>query len=395
MLQVKCLTSIAELTAISQEWDQLLANSPNDSYSLSWSWISAWMTVFLEQQNPLCLAVYDNGKLVGLAPFWVATVKRFPVGQVKVLRFLGSEEVSGDHLDIVVARKNSKAVLTAIWEHLFGVLRNCWDIWEYHYVPVGSNNLQAMLEWTRRDARCLSFAIDGLTVCPYISLPGSWDEYLASISRSSRGNLKSSTELLNQAGQITLRECNSTDSLPEFLNTHIALHRKSWQDRGESGSFATDQFRRFHFAFAQELLRTGRLLLLTMELNGQPIASLYAFEYNKTMHYYLMGVDRSAVPKAGIGRVVLGHAVKASIERGCQVFDMLRGFEEYKYYWTDRERHEVVVTLHNRTWKSIAFLVAQSLARLARQLVKFARALKAAAPRAEKKQPNDEEPKLQ
>ena len=151
MLQVKCLTSVEEMKSISGQWDQLLSKSLNNSYPLSWSWLSCWMNIFLTDARPLCVAVFDDDKLVGLAPLWVKRVRQLGLGRLKVLRFLGSEEVCADHLDLIVSRKNSEAICAAIWEHLYGPLWKEWDIWEYNHVPADSAVLHSLYKLSDKE----------------------------------------------------------------------------------------------------------------------------------------------------------------------------------------------------------------------------------------------------
>lgn len=370
MLNAKTLTTLEELTAIAEPWDELLSQSPSDSYALSWIWLSHWMNVYLGDGRLLCVVVYDDDKLVGVAPLWVKRIRQLGLGSLKVLRFIGSEEVCSDHLDLIISRKNSRAICSAIWEELYGPLRRQWDIWEYNYVPSMSPVLQTLSELSNKDNRCLSMVITGFAVCPYAALPESWESYISSISRSSRGNLKSSTDLMTQAGKLELRVCDSLDNLQEFMDTHMDLHRKSWNDRGQEGSYSTETFRQFHRELSQDLLTRGQLLLCNLELDGTAVGSFYGFEYGKVMHYYLLGVNRSAVPKAGIGRVLLGKCIEAAVNRKCREFDMLRGFEEYKYYWTDKERREVLVTFHNRSVMALVFILRQFVNRFGKQVGK-------------------------
>ncbi|MBI5266873.1 MAG: GNAT family N-acetyltransferase [candidate division Zixibacteria bacterium] len=370
MLNVKCLTKVDELTAISGQWDQLLAQSLNNSYSLSWAWLSRWLSVYLPYGRLLCLAVFDDDKLVGLAPLWVHRQRQLGLGHLKILRFIGSEEVCPDHLDLIVSRKNSDAICTAIWEHLHGPLRREWDIWEYNYVPSDSQVLHSLNKLSERDDRCLAMTISGYTVCPYSNLSETWEAHLVSLSSNSRGSLKASAGLLTEAGKLELSVCTTAESISSFMGTLIDLHRKSWQERGRSGSFSTEKFRQFHRELAEDLLASGNLLLCNLELDGTPVGSFYGFEHNKVMHGYLLGTDRSAVPRASIGRVLLARCLEVAISRGCREFDWLRGYEDYKYHWTDRERRELLVTFHNRTFGALVHILEQFVVRYSKQVGK-------------------------
>jgi hypothetical protein len=326
------------------------------------------MSVFLEGKQPLCMAVYNDDKLVGLAPFWVQQERLIGFGSLRVLRFIGSEEVCPDHLNIIVSRKNSKAICSAVWEHLYSKLRRDWDILEYNYVPSDSPVLNTLYRLSENDDRCPAAVITGYTICPYIALPETWEQFVKTISADQKRDIKYSEDLLAKAGVLILKVCDSITELPLFMKTHIDLHRKSWKDRGESGSFNTERFRRFHNEFAHDLLLKGKLLLCSLELNDVPIGSFYGFEYNKVMHYYLIGVDRSAVPKASIGRVLVGRCIQIAIERGCREFDFLRGYEDYKYDWTDTDRREWSITFYNRSFRSLIYILEQFISRYIKQV---------------------------
>ncbi len=366
MLRVECLTKIEDLCVISAQWDQLLGQSLHNSYSLSWSWLRHWLSVYLSKDSLLCLIVYDEERIVGIAPLWVKKERQVGIASLKILRFIGSEEVCGDHLDLIVNQKNFEAICGAIWEHLHGPLKTEWDIWEYDFVPSDSKILQALNELSERDVRSLGMSIKGYTICPYATLPESWEQYLATVGTKQRGNLKTSTNLMAQRGKLEFKICESIEDLPRYMASHVDLHNKSWRDRGQSGSFASRDFTEFHRRFSEELLENGQLLLCNLELDGIPVGSFYGFGYNKVLHYYLLGVNREAVPKASIGRVLLGKSIEAAIQRGYREFDMLRGFEEYKYYWTHLERRELLMTFSNRTVGALIY----SLRLLTKRLLK-------------------------
>ena len=369
MLKVKELRKSGDLQSIAEQWDHLLEQSLNPSHALSWCWISNWLDVYLENSSILCLAVFDDEKLVGLAPLWVEKKRLYLLCGLRTLKFIGSEEVCGDHIDLIIHRKNSKAICAVIWEHLFGELRKEWDVWEYNNVASDSQVLQALRKLADADKRCLELAIHGFLICPYIDLPTTWETYLSSLSANQRRALKVSTEAMSQSGEVKLRFCDNADDLPAFMNTHIDLHKKSWHDRGQAGSFETESFRKFHRQYAVDLLSTQQLFLCNLELDDKPVGSLYGFVHNRVIYYYLLGVDRAAVPKASIGRVLLGKCIEEAIGRGYHRFDFLRGFEDYKYDWTDLERRELLVTFCNRSLGAVIFLLQQFVSRYSRQVL--------------------------
>ncbi|NLE03869.1 MAG: GNAT family N-acetyltransferase [Crenarchaeota archaeon] len=369
MFDAQLISKIDDLYAISSEWEQLLKESLYNSYSLSWDWISEFISTYIDRKNQLfCITVYNDKKqLVGIAPFWIDFKRQFPFGYKKTLRFLGSKEVCSDHLDLIIHRKNSEKIIEIIWDHLFTTYKKKWDIWEYFAVSVNSNILQSLRKLSDNDSRCIGVRINEYSVCPFVNLPDSWESYLESLSANQRRALKVSTNAISDLGKMTIKFCESIDELPLFMNTHIRLHRKSWNERGMSGSFGTECFRKFHYGYAEKQLEKYNLFLCTLELNDIPIGSFYGFVYNKTLLYYLIGINRSAVPTASIGRVLLAYCIKEAIRRGYDTFDFLRGSESYKYDWTDLEQRELFVTFYNRSFGALAYILKQFVSSFCRQ----------------------------
>ena len=370
-MDIKYIRSVEELSALSGEWDNLLAQSPNNTISLTWDWVRNWIDVYIDSDQLLCIAIYDKQKLVGLAPLWVKQTSYFGIIKLKVLSFIGSEEICPDHLDFIIAEKYINKIPKLFWEAVFGPLRKHWDIWEYHYVPSDSQILHQFCQIAGIEYNCMKYEIEGYSICPYIALPDNWNNYVSSLSGNQRRALKISTDLIENAGTVSWDICKDVSNLDNLLASHIRLHHKSWQDRGQSGSFNTKKFNVFHRKFAENRLSRNELLLCSLNLDGNPIGSFYGFEHNKIMYYYLLGVDREAVPKASIGRVVIGNCVRLSIERGCKELDLLRGFESYKYDWTKYERREWLVTFYNRSLFTLLLLMGLYLRRFMKHVIKY------------------------
>ena len=112
------------------------------------------------------------------------------------------------------------------------------------------------------------------------------------------------------------------------------------------------------------------LFLCSLWLNDQHLGSFYGFAYNKTVYFYVIGVDRHRFLGVNIGRVLLGMCVQESIRRGHREFDLLRGNEEYKYQWTDRDRRNLSLSFHNCTSRALALILCRFVHQFTRQVAK-------------------------
>lgn len=371
MLHIKCFRTRAEVEAIAKQWDEIVRRSWNNSFFMTWTWLSHWLDVYLDDHSLLCLGVYDDENLVALAPFWVETRRQWGVGRLKILRFIGSEEACPDHMDLIIPKSHTYGISRLIWDELYGPLRKEWDIWSYEYVPADSHVFHNIHLLAESDDRCLGLVLRDYTICLYVDLPDSWDKFFASFNSKQRRNIREPVEVAQKLGPLELRFCERPEEVPQFLQILIDLHEKSWQERGAAGSFASPRFSRFHHELAASLVGKKQLFLCSLELSGRPIAAFYGFVYNKAVHFYLPGIDRGAVPGASVIKILLTQCLEAAIQRGCTRFDFLRGFEEYKYAWTDTEQRELAMTIYNRSFAALLCIFHGYVNRFSKQAGKL------------------------
>jgi len=367
---VKTIRSFGELKKLSTNWDSLLAQSTENNFFQTWSWTRNWIEAYHCEQKLLCLTAYDSGQLIAIAPLYVDVITFSGLFKLKVLRFLGSGEVCSDHLDFILRRKGAEQAFKSFWDQLFGPLKKKWDMFEYHDIPQDSLAQRLVYGLAQSDDRCIQLEIQAYSVCPYIALPKTWEEYLESLSANQRRALKVSTNLLSERGTLELRFCENEASLEEEIPRLIELNRRSWNQRGQPGSFKSEEFREFHWRLARESLAQGRLFLCSLWLEEQHIGSLYGFQHDDKIYYYVIAVERDSDNRISVGRVLLAQCIEEAIRRGCCEFDLLRGDEDYKYHWTKLYRKNLMMTLYNRKSVTFLYLLLRFIARYSKQVAK-------------------------
>lgn len=205
---------------------------------------------------------------------------------------------------------------------------------------------------------------------PLHRAPPSWDEYLASLSAKRRSAFKVSLDRLTEAGNPKLEFCAVESELTNEMNRLIEINRQTWNRRGFPGSFISPEFETFHLELSRKLLLKGKLFLCTLWLDDKHIGSCYSFQHQHSVLFYIFGVEKEAVPGAGIGRVLLGLCIKEAIARGCREFNLLKGYERYKFDWTDRSRRNLSITIYRRSIRSFCFLLLKFVREYSKQLIK-------------------------
>lgn len=357
MDEVKVIRTRSELGELAGVWNAFVDRCPGGNVFLTWEWISNWVEVYLPEDRLLTVVISDGGAPRAIAPLCVQE-KRFVGGaKIKVLRFLGSGEVCADHLDMMVTGDREGEWSRRIWDELFGPLRREWDVFEYYDAPGASSILEAFGRFAKKDTRCIKSESVGDTICPYLDLPGSWEEFLEQCGGTRRYTISYSMRKLAEQGNLEKRFCEKADEVDGFMEAFISLHQKSWNARGKPGAFSSTRFAEFHRRVAKEFLEKGVLFLCSFHLDGRHVGSFYGFQYGGTVSYYLLGVETNPVKRVKTGTAVLGHCIEEAIRRGCKEFDFLRGDEEYKYRWTSTDRRNPRVQFFNRTAPALVYLV--------------------------------------
>ncbi len=278
------------------------------------------------------IVVEDGLDLLGIAPLVIET--RWPM---RIARFMGAGMLDygvADHCDFVVDDAHEESVLTAILDEL---LRKAaaWDILDLHQVPGSSPIITRWLEDI--DRRGLSFCVDARSPSYQIDLPGTWRDYLGKLSGNTRSTLERKTRKLASEHELRFERVEDVARLPAAMDTLFALHTERWNSRGDPGIFCTNEFRHFHRDLASSLLEKGWLDLTVMLADGTPVGAIYNFAYRDTVSYYASGFEPNPEwDRYSLGKVLLGHSIRAGIDRGMAVFDLLRGDGEYKSRFAPR-----------------------------------------------------------
>jgi CelD/BcsL family acetyltransferase involved in cellulose biosynthesis len=348
---------------LKENWNRLLEQSVSDTVFLRWEWIHTWWRVFKKDRALFILEARRDGRLVGIAPFYLES--RSPFG-LKCLR-LCSDDLAPDYLDIFSLPGEETVMAREVVRYLQGPAARRWDIMQ--------------LESLRKDSLLLSPAflqnqssstVKPLEGCPYIALTSSFEDYYKAQTPLHRFSLdKKSRKLLNEL-HVTYQRIEREDALADRLDQMFQLHEKRAAERHLQSNFVSTDVKRFHQLLAPLFLREGFLSLQFLDAGPVPICAHYYFKYRNKMHFYQSGFD-PLWNKYSISMVLLYLAVQRAFEAGLTEFDFLKGEEGYKKLWMNGRRDEMRLTLCNRTLKAFSWSAAadvKSILKAARDVLR-------------------------
>jgi CelD/BcsL family acetyltransferase involved in cellulose biosynthesis len=163
---------------------------------------------------------------------------------------------------------------------------------------------------------------------PSVKLPGSFDDYLASIPSKQRHEIRRKARRLERDLAPWRTRLTSPESLQDDLDAFVAMHRLS---EGDKGAFMTPEHEALFRRVGAATLDKGWLRLSWLETNdGERLAAVWSFSLRDHWLVWNSAFD-PAHRELSAGMVAMGEAIRLACEERCTVFDLLRGDEPYKY----------------------------------------------------------------
>ena len=327
-MRIEVIDNNAGFSELESPWRTLQCECTAPTIFLTWEWISVWWAAYGDQKTPYVLTVFDDDQLVGVAAFYLTSVRRFKL-EFRALRLMGDGSFDSDYLDFLSLSGCEAKVAEAVAAFLQSDGAVNWDLLLLNEVPSGSLHLAAL----RQVLEGSDFYRDEQNVgCPIITLPASWDDYLKTLKPRMRTKVRSLCRKLEENHQVAFEMCNDSDELLEKLGSLYALHHERWQLRDQQGVFARDAKRRFYRDMSAKFLENGWLRFYSLKVDGAYVAHQFCFEYEGVVSLLQEGFDPQW-QEQGVGNVLRAYVLRDCIERKVKTYDFLAGVSRHKTSW--------------------------------------------------------------
>lgn len=295
-------------------WDDLLAGARLRSPFLSWIWQREWVRTFAAGRRIEVRRVVDASRFpVAVLPLYESSAG--------VMTLVGGAAVS-DYLDLLALAGREEDAWAALLESR-AAERVAWQL---HAVPAASPTVALVPALARAHGLRGEATVEER--CPVLTLPGSWEEYLAALPGKHRHELtrkirRFEREEPDARVALAFRPADIEGRLGDFLD----LHRRSREGKAR---FMDPRMEQFFRTVLPALARRGQARLWFLDLASGPAAAFVTIEWEDVVGLYNSGFHPARAALAP-GLVLLAHLVRDAIGRGKRRFDFLRGEERYKY----------------------------------------------------------------
>lgn len=348
-LNVERICDLEGWRRLELEWNELLQDSAADAVFLCWEWLDTWLEVYGDSGEWVILtARNERGQLLGVAPMMLDRGEGVPSRWVRRLTLLGQKaDTASEYLDWILRRGSEVMVVEAFGGFIFSNLSRFWDVLQFDCMRADAESIPLIEAMFKR--RNASFKVARLTSAPFVSLPPSWDVFLAESSRSFRQRW---AKFLRES-PVVVRFAGADLTVPEGMKIIRKLNESRWGDRRQS--FLSERYVRFHDLVAPRLHEKGSLLMLFFEVNGEIVAGRYDFAYGGK-GWCFQGGWLPEWAKVSIGKMMLAEAMRQCILMGAKEYDFLGGEASYKEGWSDGRRELVCLSSVNpSSWRGPIF----------------------------------------
>lgn len=337
-MKIDIFDTLEDFERLREDWDRLYIDDPESHLFLSWEWLEKylshrhrWFILALKQDGdahycaflPLKVSTYQDEK-TKLFCDEIRMAGNYGADYTGFLCRPGLEGEAADAFSAHIGKEN-------------------WTAVTFDYFYTASSRLDRMLGAfpesqfeQARNERCNPDGIDN-TICPYVALPDSWEDYLAThMSAQTRQKLRRFMRMVEASPDYRVTHA-TRETIERDLDILFRLWRIKWAERKGS---KVDRL----IALTREMLldafNQGALDVPVLWYQDRPLGVLANLldRQKKTVLFYITGRDEEwTTPSPGL--VLHGFAIREAIARGYRVYDFLRGNEAYKYAFGVQERH--------------------------------------------------------
>jgi CelD/BcsL family acetyltransferase involved in cellulose biosynthesis len=302
----------AGLSKLDSRLEDLLSRNDERVVFLHPTWLRTWLTEFGGAVEPLVLTCGD-GSLLGVAPLMRADDR---------LTFIGDASIC-DFMDVLVDPDQADAAYANLWQQLCA---EDWTELELWGLMASSPTRDRVKDYAGRQQYAVEETQEA--VAPRLALPESWDDYLASLNKKDRHELRRKIRrLFDSGGSVDFDVLSNQADVVAAMDDFLDLHTRSRQDKTD---FMTPEMAMFFRRMASALSAEGLIRLFMLRVNGRPAAAVLCFDAGSYLYMYNSGYDPE-FSALSVGLVSKALCLRWAIENGKRGIDFLRGDESYKY----------------------------------------------------------------
>jgi CelD/BcsL family acetyltransferase involved in cellulose biosynthesis len=316
-LTLDVISRETSFATLEEDWDRLVRRRPRPSPFLLHRWLAEWWRHYGAGGELAVHVARRDGRLVGALPLCVR-----PRYGLRVLSFLGGE--SSSLADLLVADDESLEVAAALVERAGS---SGQDFADFGGLPADSRLVSAV---GPSDLKLIE-----RSEAPVLDLSAGWEAvYQSKMSSKKRSHHRRRRRQLAELGRLEVAVARTQAELEQALEDAFTLHVLRWSGRPDGSGFATPVGRSFHHATSQALAPLDVPRIVTLKIDGRPVAFHYYLVLEGRMYVHRIAFD-PAYGRFSPGLINTLDAIETAAAEGVTRVEFLGGAERYKLELAD------------------------------------------------------------
>ncbi len=333
-MRVELISNSTQLPLRKKEWNDLALRSATSTPFQTYEWFISWWSVFGNGNTLFLLLVYQENRLIGLAPFMIVHGRK-----KKDLRFIS--DTNADYCDFIVEEHNKKEFLVTIIDYLASK-RSSWKSICLRNIPQHSRTPFILQELLPRHSL---FPTASLTPCPVLQLHR---EHPAPPWQASK-TLRRHVNFFNKSGELSFQIFTSADEALQIIDSFFEQHISRWISVQKASLFLDQKYRDFYKELLIQAMPAGWIFFSCLRFNEQPIAFHFGFDYNSKVIWYKPSFDISFRNRSP-GKVLLKFLIEYCIQNQKEELDFTLGDEPFKRHYTNHIRFNSTIHIFDTKW---------------------------------------------
>ncbi|WP_395344607.1 GNAT family N-acetyltransferase [Ningiella sp. W23] len=314
------------LDILARQW-QTLEQVSTHRFFLSWHWISAWLKTF--PISPILIRAFKGEQTLGLGFLCEKSFRRNRFFSIK--QILLNEAGIGNY-DQQWIEYNDFLVHDSFRDDTLSTMLNAiHNELNWNEFALGVSDSATVMKWQK--VLGLQPYVTWKTRAHHLDLSAlrhSQNDYLASLSKNSRSQIRRSINFYKKRGDLRIKHASTVNDALAMFDKIAPLHIERWGEGYQESGFANPHFVNFHKLIIRESFESGNVDVIQVSVNEDAIAYFYNFIYQQRVYFYLSALQYESDNKAKPGLV--GHAlcIQEYLDNGMQSYDFMGGGEKYK-----------------------------------------------------------------
>jgi CelD/BcsL family acetyltransferase involved in cellulose biosynthesis len=315
-LTLGTISSESSFGSLADQWDGLVRSRPRPSPFLLHAWLVEWWRHYGEGGELAVHVAYRDGRLVGALPLCLRTKHG-----LRVLSFVGGDTALAD---LLVADGERPEVAAALAERAASAGQDFADL---SGLPAGSRLVEALGP--------SALTLIERSEAPVLDLSAGWDAvYRSKLGSKRRNHHRRRRRQLAELGRVDVEVARTPAELEQALEDAFRLHLLRWNGRPDGSGFASPVGMSFHRATVQELALLDVPRIVTLKIDGRPVAFHYYLALEGRMYVHRIAFD-PAFGRFSPGLVNTLDAIETAAAEGVTRVEFLGGAERYKVELAD------------------------------------------------------------